>query len=86
MQNILGCLALSLVGSSGSIGVAALGNFALWFAFTTELPWIATWWPGLSAWPLLGLLAIQVLASMLLGVAIASRAMWWIADRFEAKR
>ena len=86
MRNISGCLAISLVGSLGSIGVAALGNLALWTAFAKKLPWIAASWPGLNAWPVLGLLTMQVLSSMLLGVAIASYAMWWIADRFEAER
>lgn len=86
VQNVLGCLAISLVGGLGSIGTAALGSLALWAAFVKELPWIATSWPGLNAWPVLGLLTMQVLSSMLLGIAIASYAMWWIADRFEAKR
>jgi len=86
MQNVLGCLAISLVGSLGSVGVATLGNFALWAAFTKELPWIATSLPGLNAWPVLALLTMQVVLSMLLGIAIASYAMSWTAGRFEAKR
>jgi len=42
MQNVLGCLAISLAGSLGSIVVATLANLALWIAFSKELPWIAT--------------------------------------------
>ncbi len=85
MQNVLGCLSISIVGILGSVGTAALGNFALWIAFAKELPWIATSWPGFNAWPVLGLLIVQILSSMLLGIAIASYVMWWIADRLEAK-
>ena len=86
IQNILDCLALSLVGSLGSIGVASLGSLALWDAFTTRLPLIATLWPGLNGWLILDLLVSEFLASMLLGIMIASIAIWWIADCFEAKR
>ena len=86
IRNVLGCLAISLVGSLGSIGTAALGSLALWTAFTKELPWIATSWPGLNAWSALVLFTMQVLSSMLLGIAIASNMMWRIADCFEAER
>ena len=86
IRYVLSCLVISLVGSLGSVGVATLVDFVMWAAFTKELPWIATSWPGLNAWPVLGLLTMQVVSSLLLGIAVAGYAMSWTTGRFPAER